>query len=339
MMQKDVNVYKASLYTSADWDGEYDIEIRMTDYWVSEDWHETIKQSGGALSAKANSANPPKIYHYHLWDDNTVTVQLEGSSEPPVPVTYKVPFLRTKLDTDSEDINISHREYDVNGEPMVEISITNRAGAVRGAHRTTLRTYGDGEEELFSYELPDNVLSDAGSTIILPLAWLKNGHDTERLTVEVMRDKSKETGKIGNSFVLEMKTPQLRFKTLPKDATVMHGTQAEFTAEAEGGQKPYDYQWQRMMNDGSWQDIAGATEPTYLSDNATSDMNGMQLRCVVTDARYDTIVSAPATLSVMSIPMTGDNAKPVLWLALCTLSIGTVLCVLVRKRKAHVRQS
>ena len=93
----------------------------------------------------------------------------------------------------------------------------------------------------------------------------------------------------------------------PADMTVIMGETAQFQVEASGGAFPYAYRWQmRTGETGAWTDVAG-TQEAVLSLTATHDMDGLQVRCIVTDGNFDQIVSAAATLRVTQLPL---NRRP-----------------------------
>ena len=50
-------------------------------------------------------------------------------------------------------------------------------------------------------------------------------------------------------------------------------------------------------------------------------MDGLQVRCIVTDGNFDQIVSAAATLRVTQLPLTGDQSMPGLWALMAMLSL------------------
>ncbi len=55
--------------------------------------------------------------------------------------------------------------------------------------------------------------------------------------------------------------------------------------------------------------MAGTRE-AVLPLTATYDMDGLQVRCIVTDGNFDQIVSAAAILRVTQLPLTGDQSMP-----------------------------
>lgn len=79
--------------------------------------------------------------------------------------------------------------------------------------------------------------------------------------------------------------------TSPKSLTVTEGETATFTVEATGGK--LSYQWQQRTDSGqNWTDIKGATDATYSTGKTTTNMNGYQYRCVVSNSAGSVISDA-----------------------------------------------
>ncbi len=61
------------------------------------------------------------------------------------------------------------------------------------------------------------------------------------------------------------------------------------------------YQWQKSLNDnGVWTDISSATDSVYIIENLTSEFDGLQLRCIVTNIKSGVVSktgSLPARLT------------------------------------------
>ena len=124
-----------------------------------------------------------------------------------------------------------------------------------------------------------------------------------------------------NRFVIRLREEPLVFVRQPADMTVLMGETVQFQAEASGGAFPYAYRWQmRTGETGAWTDVAG-TQEAVLSLTATHDMDGLQVRCIVTDGNFDQIVSAAATLRVTQLPLTDGQSMPGLWALMAALSL------------------
>ena len=64
------------------------------------------------------------------------------------------------------------------------------------------------------------------------------------------------------------------------------------------GTEPLSYRWQQSTDSGrSWTDIGGATDATYITVATTTNMNGTQYRCVVSNSA-GSVTSNVATLTV-----------------------------------------
>ena len=100
-------------------------------------------------------------------------------------------------------------------------------------------------------------------------------------------------GEPGGSGTIET-TPTITEQ--PESQTVDEGATARFTVEATGGN--LSYQWQQSTDNGhNWTDISGANSGTYTTEAATTDMNGRQYRCKVSN-NAGSVTSAAAILTV-----------------------------------------
>lgn len=85
--------------------------------------------------------------------------------------------------------------------------------------------------------------------------------------------------------------------TQPTSQTVTEGGTATFTV-VTSGTEPLSYKWQQSTDSGrSWTDIGGATDATYTTEATTTNMNGTQYRCVVSNSA-GSVTSNVATLTV-----------------------------------------
>ena len=127
---------------------------------------------------------------------------------------------------------------------------------------------------------------------------------------------------------------QLFIVDQPVSISASEGEEAMFSVMADGGEKPYRYQWQRMTGIDQWTDIPGADQDTYRIASVQLEQNGLTVRCVITDQLGDSVTSDPASLSVLRQPQT--RSQPMLWLLWLLLAISSVAVlvaiVLYRKR-------
>lgn len=85
--------------------------------------------------------------------------------------------------------------------------------------------------------------------------------------------------------------------TQPQDVEVKENETATFTVKVTGTE-PLSYQWQQSTDSGrSWTDIGDAADATYITVATTTNMNGTQYRCVVSNSA-GSVTSNVATLTV-----------------------------------------
>ena len=68
-------------------------------------------------------------------------------------------------------------------------------------------------------------------------------------------------------------------------------------------------------------------------ENVTQDMNGLKVRCAVTDFYLNTIVSDEAGLTVAGVPRTGDDANLQLYIAAVLAGAALLWWIWRRKKK------
>ena len=90
----------------------------------------------------------------------------------------------------------------------------------------------------------------------------------------------------------------------PRSVTVFGGDQATFSVAASGEGLTYQWQYKNSkMSDFAVTNLAGNKTET-LAFNATTAYDGLQFRCVVTDASGNSVVSSAALLTVVVKPFT-----------------------------------
>ena len=80
-------------------------------------------------------------------------------------------------------------------------------------------------------------------------------------------------------------------------------------------------------------DLPGANQNSYQLAKVTLAQSGLTLRCVVTDEAGDSVTSDSAVLSVFSLPQTGDETQPALWMLLAVASAALIALLCFRRRK------
>ncbi len=141
----------------------------------------------------------------------------------------------------------------------------------------------------------------------------------------------------------------------PADFSTVTGGTASFSVSVRGGTLPYSYQWQvrkplydkdgkHLLDEtgnwkyGDWVDWMEGDEIT-LETLASADMNGWQFHVIVTDMSGRSVTSAFATLRLTDVPMTGDEAQPILWAALALAALVTAILVLATRKKRRKRDA
>ena len=101
----------------------------------------------------------------------------------------------------------------------------------------------------------------------------------------------------------DVKVSPLKITAQPKSVAAAVGDKnVWFNVEVEGGKEPYSYQWQLQIADEGWNDIDGSMDFSgahtgSLIDGTVSQMAFYYMhtvRCVVTDADGNKVVSEPA---------------------------------------------
>lgn len=320
--------YKASLRVAPEWEGDYLIQLQVAKLYTVSNWTSVVSVEGGQGASRA-SEEVPLIYEVALMEDGSVQITPPASarnSAVPYSLSNDITFDSETVDTSAEDLELDYRVFTRGGERMLEMTILNRAAADGRSSRTggvTLRAWADGDEEAetFRYVFPQEIVDGRTHTITLPVAWLAGAADPAEVTVEISGKDYQEAEVADNRFVIRLREEPLVFVRQPADMTVIMGETAQFQVEASGGAFPYAYRWQmRTGETGAWTDVAG-TQEAVLSLTATHDMDGLQVRCIVTDGNFDQIVSAAVTLRVTQLPLTGDQSMPGLWALMAVLSL------------------
>ncbi len=275
--------------------------------------------------------------------DGSVTHTVNGvvsNASPEEQAIYKtdITFESIQLANDHMDLVLRTRRWDKHGTPMVTVVITNTghlAKASRRADNVVLEAFLDDEETpVFRYSLPEDVSDKETWTLEMPLSLLTDGRSAYKVTLEVEGKNYKERTRLSNQNVIYLDIASMLFITQPEDQTVVKGADASFSVGVSGGVTPWRYQWQVKTTGGDWTDLEGATGATLTLRSVTLQQTGSQYRCVVTDALDDALTSASATLTVIEIPKTGDEAPLLRWLLYTALGlIGLCLILRFRKRK------
>ncbi len=136
------------------------------------------------------------------------------------------------------------------------------------------------------------------------------------------------------SFIVAAAPTALHIDTQPSEQFAVVGQTATFTVAATGD--GLTYQWYINRGDG-WRALPGAVNASYTTSVVTLANNGFRYYCLVSDRYGNTQEAYPAALHVEQapdLPHTGDDAAPMLWLALCALGCAGLALLTRRKRKA-----
>lgn len=172
--------------------------------------------------------------------------------------------------------------------------------------------------EFAQLQLPkevDVVLED-GIKTTLPVKWneadydkTKEGETTISGTLEEIAGVKLAEDKKNTTVVVKLQkdTEVPVITSQPKSQTVQVGENAVFTVEAEvndGGN--LTYQWQ-VNNGADWQNIEGATNPTYTKEKVSLEENGAKFRCLITNAKEEMeakeVFTDEAVLIVVEAPV------------------------------------
>jgi len=184
---------------------------------------------------------------------------------------------------------------------------------------------------------PEYTASRSTQTINMPVSALLENLNANKVELVIKARGIQEPTYFNNRLVFypsEYRNP-LRITEQPVSTTVKEGETAVFTLTADGGAKPYAYQWQvETGTDQAWEDLPGETNRVLTLQNAQLSQNGTRYRCIVTDRALSRVESVAVSLTVIKdVPQTGDNSNPVLWLIMILIPMIACGIMLLRKRK------
>ena len=120
----------------------------------------------------------------------------------------------------------------------------------------------------------------------------------------VVQDATEPVNTVTSDAALLRVNEVFAITTQPNNQTVDEGEMLYFAVKASGGTKPYSYQWQQSTDEGtSWTNIPAGTGSMYMIMSVTSEMDGNQYRCAVTDSASEpaTVTSEIAILTLNTI--------------------------------------
>ena len=313
LMPGDTQSYKAKLLIPADWDGKVDLtaEIIQT---------VGVKQFGALLTENGRPLSNALALTTDATNDDSVLMRLSRKNAHQL------------VDTDSHDLMLSAQLFSREGETYVRVSILNRSGNTGSSVVPTLTSSYNGQI-LFSHTFRNAMEDDYGYSMDIPLQTLTAGRRLDELDLNVSSKANYEEFADGDNHVRLFLFPKLYIAQQPESLNLVEKQDALFVAAAAGGERPYRYQWQKLNAEGRWVDLSGANQNSYQLAKVTLAQSGLTLRCVVTDEAGDSVTSDSAVLSVFSLPQTGDETQPALWMLLAVASAALIALLCFRRRK------
>lgn len=315
LMPGDTQSYKAKLLIPADWDGKVDLtaEIIQT---------VGVKQFGALLTENGRPLS------------NALVLTTDAANDDPVLMRLTSEMAHKIVNTDSHDLMLSAQLFNREGETYVRVSILNRSGNTKSRSRVvpTLTSSYNGQT-LFSHTFRNAMEDDYGYSMDIPLQTLTAGRRLDELDLNVSSKEDYAEFADADNHVRLSLFPKLYIAQQPESLNLVEKQDALFVVSADGGQRPYRYQWQKLNAEGRWVDLPGANQNSYQLSKVTLAQSGLTLRCVVTDGAGDSVTSDSAVLSVFSLPQTGDETQPALWMLLAVASAALIALLCFRRRK------
>lgn len=313
LMPGDTQSYKAKLLIPADWDGKVDLTAEIV---------QTVgaKQFGALLTENGRPLSNALALTTDATNDDSVLMRLNSEERAQL------------VDTDSHDLMLSAQLFNREGETYVRVSILNRSGNTDSSVVPTLTSSYNGQT-LFSHTFRNAMEDDYGYSMDIPLQTLTAGRRLDELDLNVSSRENYEEFADADNHVRLFLFPKLYIAQQPESLNLVEKQDALFVAAAAGGERPYRYQWQKLNAEGRWVDLPGANQNSYQLAKVTLAQSGLTLRCVVTDEAGDSVTSDSAVLSVFSLPQTGDETQPALWMLLAVASATLIALLCFRRRK------
>lgn len=313
LMPGDTQSYKAKLLIPADWDGKVDLTAEIIQTVGAKQFGALLTENGRPLS-------------------NVLALTTDATNDDPVLMRLSQKNAHQLVDTDSHDLMLSAQLFNREDETYVRISILNRSGNTGSSVVPTLTSTYNGQT-LFSHTFRNAMEDDYGYSMDIPLQTLTAGRRLDELDLNVSSKANYEEFADGDNHVRLFLFPKLYIAQQPESLNLVEKQDALFVAAAAGGERPYRYQWQKLNAEGRWVDLPGANQNSYQLAKVTLAQSGLTLRCVVTDEAGDSVTSDSAVLSVFSLPQTGDETQPALWMLLAVASAALIALLCFRRRK------
>lgn len=315
LMPGDTQSYKAKLLIPADWDGKVDLTAEIVQTVGAKQFGALLTENGRPLS-------------------NALVLTTDATNDDPVLMRLTSEMAHKIVNTNSHDLMLSAQLFNREGETYVRVSILNRSGNTKPRSRVvpTLTSSYNGQT-LFSHTFRNAMEDDYGYSMDIPLQTLTAGRRLDELDLNVSSKENYEEFADADNHVRLSLFPKLYIAQQPESLNLVEKQDALFVVSADGGQRPYRYQWQKLNAEGRWVDLPGANQNSYQLPKVTLAQSGLTLRCVVTDGAGDSVTSDSAVLSVFSLPQTGDETQPALWMLLAVASAALIALLCFRRRK------
>ena len=315
LMPGDTQSYKAKLLIPADWDGNVALTAEINQMVGAKQFGALLTENGRPLS-------------------NALVLTTDATNDDPVLMRLTSEMAHKIVNTDSHDLMLSAQLFNREGETYVRVSILNRSGNTKPRSRVvpTLTSSYNGQT-LFSHTFRNAMEDDYGYSMDIPLQTLTAGRRLDELDLNVSSKENYEEFADADNHVRLSLFPKLYIAQQPESLNLVEKQDALFVVSADGGQRPYRYQWQKLNAEGRWVDLPGANQNSYQLSKVTLAQSGLTLRCVVTDGAGDSVTSDSAVLSVFSLPQTGDETQPALWMLLAVASAALIALLCFRRRK------
>lgn len=315
LMPGDTQSYKAKLLIPADWDGNVALTAEINQTVGAKQFGALLTENGRPLS-------------------NALVLTTDATNDDPVLMRLTPKNAHKIVDTDSHDLMLSAQLFNREGETYVRVSILNRSGNTKPRSRVvpTLTSSYNGQT-LFSHTFRNAMEDDYGYSMDIPLQTLTAGRRLDELDLNVSSKENYEEFADADNHVRLSLFPKLYIAQQPESLNLVEKQDALFVVSADGGQRPYQYQWQKLNAKGRWVNLPGANQNSYQLAKVTLAQSGLTLRCVVTDEAGDSVTSDSAVLSVFSLPQTGDETQPALWMLLAVASAALIALLCFRRRK------
>lgn len=315
LMPGDTQSYKAKLLIPADWDGNVDLTAEIVQTVGAKQFGALLTENGRPLS-------------------NALVLTTDATNDDPVLMRLTPKNAHKIVDTDSHDLMLSAQLFNREGETYVRVSILNRSGNTKPRSRVvpTLTSSYNGQT-LFSHTFQNAMEDDYGYSMDIPLQTLTAGRRLDELDLNVSSKADYAEFADADNHVRLSLFPKLYIAQQPESLNLVEKQDALFVVSADGGQRPYRYQWQKLNAEGRWVNLPGANQDSYQLPKVTLAQSGLTLRCLVTDEAGDSVTSDSAVLSVFSLPQTGDETQPALWMLLAVASAALIALLCFRRRK------